>query len=116
MSHSDLAVVMRSASTHQGVISADQLHRAGFTRSRIRRLVTTGVLRRVVDGAYRLTSAPATELVRCAAVSLARPGLIVIGPTAARIQGFRRVPNDGIVHVTSKPHAQPARAEWVRSY
>jgi very-short-patch-repair endonuclease len=104
------------AAGQHGIVTARQLSERGFTPDRVARLVASGVLVRVIDGAYRIASHADDELARCVAVSIARPGLTVSGPTAARLWGFRRVPRDSLVHVTAKPHSQPARAEWVRTY
>jgi len=111
-----LATMLDIAVHQHGVVSQEQLQAEGFSRDRIAGLVTAGVLIRVIDGAYRIASHRDNELARCASVGLARPALVVSGPTAARLHGFRRVPGDGFVHVTAKPHAQPARAAWIRTY
>jgi very-short-patch-repair endonuclease len=112
----ELSALLDVAATQYGIVSQRQLSDLGFSRDRVARLVTSGVLVRVVDGAYRLASHADDELARCIAVCLARPGLVVSGPTAARLHGFRRVTKDSIVHVTAKPHSQPARAPWIRTY
>ena len=116
MHRPQLSMLLNIAATQHGIVTRRQLSHHGFEDDRIARLVTTGVLVRIIDGAYRVASHRDGELARCLAVSLARPGLVVSGPTAARLHGFRRVPNDHLVHVTAKPHSQPARAPWIRTY
>ncbi len=116
MSRPPFSSLLCLAAGQHGIVTTRQLSEHGFTRDRIARFVAAGVLARVIDGAYRVASHPDDELARCVAVSIARPGLTVSGPTAARLWGFRRIPRDRLVHVTAKPHSQPARAEWVRTY
>jgi very-short-patch-repair endonuclease len=111
-----LSTLLAVAARQHGIVTNQQLCEQGFTRDRTARLVASGVLVRVIDGAYLVASHTEDELTRCVAVSLARPGLAVSGPTAARLWGFRRVSKDRIVHVTAKPHSQPARATWIRTY
>jgi very-short-patch-repair endonuclease len=81
-----------------------------------RRLVTTGVLTRVVRGAYALAGFEEDELTRCAALCAGRSGLVVAGPTAARLWNLRRAPSDGLVQVISPPRSNPCSAPWVRPY
>jgi len=111
-----LSRLLDIAADQHGIVTSRQLFEHGFSRDRVARLVDSDVLVRVVDGAYRVASHADDELARCVAVSLARPGLVVSGPTAARLWGFRRVTKDQLVHVTAKPHAQPGRAAWIRTY
>lgn len=116
MKRPPLSTLLDIAAEQHGIVTSRQLSERGFSRDRVARLVASDVLVRVIDGAYRLASHADDELVRCVAVSLARPGLVVSGPTAARLWGFRRVTKDRLVHVTAKPHSQPGRAAWIRTY
>lgn len=116
MDRTHLTESLKIAARQHGVIARDQLDGCGLTADQIAGLVADGVIVRIIDGAYRAASQFETEIARCAAVCLSRPGLTVSGPTAARLSGFRRSPVDGLVHVTAKPHAQPGRATWIRTY
>ncbi|RLE21479.1 MAG: hypothetical protein DRJ50_09155 [Actinobacteria bacterium] len=107
---------MNVAATQHGVVSLTNLQDAGFSADQIARLVSTATIRRVVDGAYRFASHPETELGRCSAVCLSRPGLTIAGPTAARLWGFRRVGKDQSIHIICRPKAQPGRAPWLVPY
>jgi very-short-patch-repair endonuclease len=111
-----LSALLAIAAAQRGIVTRDQLADRGFSKDRVDRLVNAGVLTRVIDGAYRVSSHPDDELARCIAVSITRPGLVVSGPTAARLHGLRRVARDDLIHVTVKPQAQPARAPWIRAY
>jgi len=111
-----LSQALLLASRQHGVITRTQLDQLGFTEHQVKHLTATGVLARVVDGAYRVASAPDDRLSRCAAVCLSRPGLAIAGPTAARLHELRRTPNDNRIHVIAKPHAQPGRATWLVTY
>ena len=101
---------------HRTTISTAALDAAGVTTPQRNRLVTAGVLERVIDGGYRFAGAEADELTRCAALCTSRPQLVVAGPTAGRIWGIRRSPRDGLVHVIAPPASQPCRQSWVRPY
>lgn len=116
MERRSIAAILEIAAEQHGIVSRRQLRSRGVTRDRIAGLVSSGILVRVIDGAYRMRSHHDSELARCAAITVARSALIVSGPTAGRLLGFRRVPNDGLVHVTAKPHGQPGRALWIRVY
>ncbi len=116
MNTTTLTRLAQTAAGQFGIVSRSQLLELGVGPDRINRLVYAGLLERVIDGAYRLVSHTESESGRCLAVSLSRPGVAIAGPTAARLWGFRRVPRDGLVHVIVKPHAQPGRAPWLRTY
>ena len=116
MDTTTLTRLAHTAAGQFGIVSRDQLLELGVGPDRINRLVYAGLLERVLDGAYRLVSHTESESGRSLAVSLSRPGVAIAGPTAARLWGFRRVPRDGLVHVIVKPHGQPGRAPWLRTY
>ena len=103
-------------SSHHGIASAAQLWRAGLSVHTIRQLVRAGVLHQVLKGAYRLPAVPLDELGRCAAVCAAHPDLIISGPTAGRIWGFRKLPPDRRIHVLGPPASRPTIATWVVPY
>jgi very-short-patch-repair endonuclease len=99
-----------------GVASVEQLVDAGLTRRRIKDLESHGTIVSVVRGAYRSASVDLDELGRSAAVCLARPDVVIAGPTAGRIWGFRRLPRDLRVHVVAPPASNPAIAPWSCTY
>ena len=108
--------VLKWTADHHTVISADDLARLGVTRSQRRQLVDDEILERVLDGAYRFPGLPNDELARCVA-ACSRPGrLIVEGPTAGRLSGFRRMPRDGFVWVIAPPASNPSVEKWLRPY
>ena len=108
--------VLKWTADHHTVISADDLARLGITRSQRRQLVDDEILERVLDGAYRFPGLPNDELARCVA-ACSRPGrLIVEGPTAGRLSGFRRMPRDGLVWVIAPPASNPSVEKWLRPY
>lgn len=101
---------------HQGAITLAALEAAGINRYQCRRLVDQKVLERVLDGVYVLGGSPITELTRNVAVCLARPALVISGPSAGRFHGIRRSPRDGLVHATAPPHAQPLTVRWAKVF
>lgn len=115
MPHLPEAVHQCFARQH-GVAAVHQLLDAGLGPRQIERLEAVRAIELVLRGVYRSPSVPVTELMRCAAVSLANPDLAVAGPTAGRIWGFRRLPADARVHVLAPPASNPAVARWVRPY
>ena len=102
--------------SHHGIASASDLESAGLSPHTIRSLATDGVLQQVLRGAYRLPSVPLDELVRCTAVCVAHPDVVICGPTAGRIWGFRRLPADRRIHVLGPPGSRPTIATWVIPY
>jgi hypothetical protein len=104
------------ASTHHGTIDVDVLRRLGVSTTRIRRLVTGGVLQRILDGVYRFTGAPVDPLAREVATSSRKIGMLVSGPNAARHWGLRRVGNDGLVHALAPPASHPSVESWLRPF
>jgi very-short-patch-repair endonuclease len=101
---------------HHATISSEALRVSGVTLDQRNNLVHGGLLVRVVDGAYALGAVDVGELERCAALCTSRPELVVAGPTAGRLWGLRRAPQDGLIHVIAPPHSHPCRAPWVRAY
>ena len=101
---------------HHSTVSSAALSAAGIDLHERKELVRTGVLERVVDGAYAFAGAPTSELARCAALCTSRSQLVVAGPTAARLWGLRRAPRDDLVHVIAPPCSHPCQEPWVRTY
>lgn len=107
---------LRHLETHRGIATASTLAATGMSPHAIRQLVDAGTLEPVLDGAYRVTAVPLDELARCAAVCAAHPDVVIAGPTAGRLWGFRRLPRDRRVHVIAPPASHPTIASWVRAY
>lgn len=101
---------------HEGAITLAALEAAGINRYQCRRLVDQHVLERIVDGVYVLGGSPTTELTRNVAVCLARPSLVISGPSAGRVHGIRKSPRDRLVHVTAPPQAQPLSVPWAKVF
>jgi very-short-patch-repair endonuclease len=99
-----------------GVASTRQLLDTGLSVRQLQQLQHDGDLELVLRGAYRTPSAPVTELSQCAAVCSARPDVVIAGPTAGRLWGFRRLPPDHRIHVLAPPASNPAIARWVVPY
>lgn len=110
------AAAHRHFATHHGIASVDQLIACGLTYDRIQRIRQDGGLDLVLPGAYRTPSAPFGELARCAAVSVAHPEVAIAGPTAGRLWGFRRLPDDPRIHILAPPRSHPTRIPWVVPY
>ena len=108
--------VLDWAANHHAVVGATDLTRLGLTRSQRQHLVGDKLLERVLDGAYRFPGLPDDELGRCVAACTRPSGLIVAGPTAGRLWGFRRMPRDGLVHVIAPPASNPSVERWLRPY
>jgi very-short-patch-repair endonuclease len=102
--------------THQTTVSVPFLDASGVSPTQRRRLVRTGVIERVVNGAYRFAGVEEDELARCAALCTSRPYAVICGPTAARAWGTRKAPRDGLIHFISPPGSQPCREPWARPY
>jgi len=101
---------------HHGIASISDLKSAGLSDYAVRNLVEMGSLELVLQGAYRLPAVPLDELGRCTAVCAAHPDVVISGPTAGRMWGFRRIPNDFRVHLLAPPTSQRTIASWVKPY
>jgi hypothetical protein len=108
--------VVEWTAKHHAVVSTTDLARLGVTRSQRRRLVGDKLLERVLDGAYRFPGLPDDELGRCVAACSRPNPLIIAGPTAGRLWGFRRMPRDRLVHVIAPPASNPTVEKWLRPY
>lgn len=99
-----------------GVASLEQLLHCGLPLHDIKRIRRAGGLDLVLQGAYHTPSTALDELARCAAVCLAHPDLAIAGPTAGRLWGFRRLPDDRRIHVLAPPASHPTMVSWVVPY
>jgi hypothetical protein len=99
-----------------GVASKTDLLGAGMIERQIRDVARRGGLVLVLAGAYRSPSVADEELQRCAAVCRAHPELVIAGPTAGRLYGFRCLPRDHRVHVIGPPHSHPTLTPWVKVF
>lgn len=104
------------AARQHSAITDVQLKALGISSSQRRTLVRDGWLERLLDGTYRVAAGGSHELARCVA-ACARPGrLVIAGPTAGRLWGYRRMPNDGLVHVVAPPASHPSVEPWMVPY
>ncbi len=108
--------ILEWTATHHAVATDADLARLGLSRSQRRQLVEDKLMERVLDGAYRFPGLPVDELSRCVAACSRPGGLIVAGPTAGRLWGFRRMPHDGLTHVIAPPASNPSIERWLRPY
>lgn len=108
--------VLKWTAGHHAVVATTDLERLGVSRSQRRKLVGDHLLEHVLDGAYRFPGLPDDELSRCVAACTRPSGLIVAGPTAGRLWGFRRMPHDRLVHVIAPPASNPSVEPWLRPY
>jgi hypothetical protein len=108
--------VLEWTAKHHAVVTDAELTRMGVSRSQRRQLVEDQILERVLDGAYRFPGLTHDELGRCVAACSRPGGLIVAGPTAGRLAGYRRMPRDGLVHVIGPPASNPSVEKWLRVY
>ena len=92
---------------HHATISSEALRASGITLDQRKNLVHSGLLERVVDGAYTLGAVDVGELERCAALCTSRPHLVVAGPTAGGCGDCGGRPEDGLVHVIAPPRQPP---------
>ena len=104
------------AADHHSTLTTERIRACGITSSQQRRLIADGVLVRIADGAYRCVGMSPNLPGLCAAASAHPKGLVVAGPTAGLLWGFRRMPRDGLVHVIAPPMSHPIGAPWLRAY
>lgn len=74
---------------HHGIAISAQLDSFGISGPQRRLLLDRGILERVHRGVYRIRSSPLTFEGRCLAACLADDELVISGPSAARLWGFR---------------------------
>lgn len=105
----------RFAQQH-GVASIEQLVQTGLTTRQIEYLVDRGCLINVVRGAYASPSVALTDTSRMIAICLARPHVVIAGPTAGCIHGLRKVAHDRRIHLLAPPGANPAVGRNVHTF
>lgn len=105
----------RFAEQH-GVASIDQLTDTGLTVRQVEYLVERHCLVSVVRGAYASPSVALTETSRLVAICLARPHVVIAGPTAGRVHGLRKVGGDLRTHLLAPPGANPAVGRSTRTF
>ena len=76
--------------THHGIASSSQLGGLGISDRERQGLIEAGVLERLFEGVYHLTSTPLDFHARCAAVCAADPSLVISCRTAGALVGLRR--------------------------
>ncbi len=108
--------VIDHLAAHHGVATHTQLVELGLTRDRILGLRHAGTLVQMLKGVYRIPVVPLDETARCVAVCAAHDDAVVCGPTAARLWGLRRTPQDRRIHVIVQPRRQPSIEPWVVPY
>ena len=89
----------RLMAIQHGNISLDQLRAAGLSANQLQHLVRRNRLLKHGKSVYRSPSMAVSEPSRCAALCLGRPAVVIAGPTAGRIWGFRKVSHDQRIHV-----------------
>lgn len=104
------AAAHRLFARQHGAASLSQLLGSGLTAKQIENHVANDALIGVLRGAYRSPSVGETEAMRCAEICLARPEVVISGPTAGRIHGFRKLPADRRTHITAPCGANPSTA------
>ncbi len=102
--------------SHHGVATHSRLVESGLTRDQILGLRRAGTLVQVLKGVYRIAVMPLDEPARCVAVCAAHQDAVVCGPTAGRLWGFRRLPDDLRTHVIVDPRRQPSIEPWISPY
>ncbi len=75
---------------HHGIATTTELAALGIEEQRRRELLAAGVLERLFEGVYRLTSSPLTFEARCRAVCAADESLTLCCFTAGALMGWRR--------------------------
>lgn len=111
------SAVHRLFARQHGAASTNQLVAAGLSERQIEVLSRNGTIVRVARGAFRSPSVPDSELMRCAALSLAHPHIAIAGPTAGRLWGFRHLPSDQRIHLLAPRSSHPSTVTpWVVTY
>ncbi|MEP4649440.1 MAG: hypothetical protein ABJ314_04610 [Ilumatobacter sp.] len=102
--------------SHHGVATHARLVDSGLTRDQIIGLRHAGTLVPILKGVYRIAVLPLDQHARAVAVCAAHQDAVVCGPTAGRLWGFRRLPDDLRTHVIVDPHRQPSIEPWIVPY
>lgn len=90
-----------------GVVTRDELLDHGWSRHRTEQAVHDDELVVCHPGVYRLRTSPSTFESDCVAACLADPALVVTGPAAARLWGFRHIRHGGPPIVLSDHDRNP---------
>ncbi|MGB3736585.1 MAG: hypothetical protein WA964_16615 [Ilumatobacter sp.] len=96
--------IHRLLAVQHGQVARDQLLEH-LSANQIKHLSRRGDLSTAGRNVYRSPSFTETELSRCAALCLGRPGVVIAGPTAGRLWEFRKMTADQRLHVLMSPHA-----------
>ncbi len=78
-------------SKRHGIVTREQLIGDGFSHREIDRWTQRQLFVRVHNGVYRVATSPDTFHARCVAACAADPEVVIAGPAAARLWGFRHV-------------------------
>jgi hypothetical protein len=108
-------LVALAARQHSAITDA-QLKQLGVSSHQRRRLVADGWLEHVLDGTYRLAGHTDLELARCVAACARPGGLVIAGPAAGRLWGYRRMPKDGRIQVIAPRASHPSTEPWLQAY
>lgn len=84
--HDDLR---RHLADHHGVISTDRLNELGVSRWKLDRWLRRGLFETTHTGVVRITTTPRSFEGDCLAACLADDELVIGGPSAARLWGFK---------------------------
>jgi hypothetical protein len=101
---------MRVAARQHGVITIEQLTKAGVSRHTVRRLEKSGVLLAERKSVRRLGSSARTLEQRCVELCAAHKNVFVTGPTAGKILGLRKMPRTASITLSG---AHPLHFEHV---
>ena len=83
-----LAAVSRDL---HGIVSLDELHALGISKSQRHQLIVDGLLVPMFRGVYRLATCHESLAGRCRAICLANPDAVITGRAAGRLWGLRRM-------------------------
>lgn len=108
--------VLAWAAAHHQVLTVPILRQYGISDAQRRRLITEGVLVRLSDGVYQFTGAGVDELGLCVAACAHWRELVIGGPTSSRQWGYRKTPQDELIHTIAPPATTPIRAPWIKVY
>ena len=93
--------VVDAARRQRGLVTAAQLCSGRVVGRQRTDALRSGLIVAVHRGVYRFATHEVTFEQRCLAALLAAPSAVISGPTAARLQGLRRVTSDD-VHIISR--------------
>src|SRR6478735_7814294 len=108
--------ILAWAAAHHQALTTAIMRQYGISDAQRRRLIADGVLVRLSDGVYRFAGAPVSELGLCIAACAHWRELVICGPTSARQYGYRKAPQDDLVHTLAPPATTPIRAPWNKLY